>query len=79
MSGESHSKRSRQLINERKREIMNRAKQIAHYAGGIIGAVIFFHIMILTIMTIGITSGSDQIVHTGYWDGLLRFIINLVN
>ena len=58
---------------------METLKQILFCIGGIVVAIVAFHIFILLFMILGILIGSDQIQHTPYWDGLLRAMIELLN
>lgn len=58
---------------------METLKTTAIYTGGIIGAIIAFHVIILTFMVLGIYSAPEQVAHTDYWDGLLKAVIALAN
>lgn len=57
---------------------METLKTIIAYVGGTIAMIIAFHILILMFMVLGIVMGSEQIVNTPYWDGLLRMVIGFL-
>ncbi|MCX6760709.1 MAG: hypothetical protein NTZ84_01200 [Candidatus Nealsonbacteria bacterium] len=58
---------------------METIKQIATYTGGLILAVIAFHIFVITFMVLTIMVSPEQVAHTAYWDGLLKAMIGLLN
>lgn len=58
---------------------METIKQIATYTGGLIMAIIAFHIFVLTFMVLTIIVSPEQFAHTAYWDGLLKAVIGLLN
>jgi len=58
---------------------MEMLKQIAFYAGGIIVAIVAFHVLVLTFMVLAIIVSPEQVAHTPYWDGLLKAMIQLLD
>jgi uncharacterized membrane protein YqiK len=54
-------------------------KQIAFYTGGIIVAIIAFHIFVLIFMVLAIMTSPEQVAHIAYWDGLLKAMIQIMN